>query len=297
MDNNFNLLEKYILNQLDEENRDIVEKRIENDPLFAEEYKNIKVLLSGIKYNQLINKKNVLKDVESQIQSDRGSGNIFHLFSFGKILLAACLGTILFWVGYRLTDSGNNSTHQTEYVESTETKKDLIPPSTAIKDSTENQDTKKDKTEIIEKGQKTIIGELVQSYKKTAFATLILRSHQSDSMDLKYNSAVTLYNKKQYREVISSFKNTDDQRITYILAHALLNKSQYDAATKLFKELSEDEYFEYQKDAQWYLFLSLLANYPENEKEAKSVADKIRQDKDSTHKEDVNKIIKSMGWQ
>lgn len=291
---NTDLIEKYINNLLTEEEKLAVEKRLQEDPEFADEYRHFKQLILGLRYTKLIEKQAMLQEYDATLNSAEIKTEKGKLITLGRIAIAAGLVLFLAWIGFNTLYEKDNKQTDNIVLDKNAAKQDTGN----LKDNktTPEPDTT-DNASLVQVEDKTIpdeidIAQILNPWYKSSFAMNTLRSE--DNGNTPYNQAVKLYNEKRYSRTIELLGKTENPSENYLQAHAYFNMGMYKKSASLFGILADDEYFENAKDANWYLFLSQIALGKEYEKQAQNTGSKLL--KDDTYRNQVIKIYKKLNW-
>lgn len=282
------LIEKYILNQLPENEKRDVDNRLKMDQEFKEKFVNLLSIKQGIRYNTLKGKKTFLMELEQKKTANNKNGPlIISMLNIKKILLAASfisvVALIVFYYNNSVENKGIDYTH-TEKVNQTgvsEKETDIV--------STINNDSL---TQKKNPGKEVNNNPFIKFYSKPEFIASIFRSEEENMSLSELNQAIKLFEEEKYKECLQIISLKKELNAVYLKAHCLFQLKQYKKAEVFFRQLSEDEYFEMQKEAQWYLLLTYLNQVPEKSKIAKIEAEKILNDNDSIYYNKAKEILK-----
>lgn len=282
-------IEDYLKGKLPSDEASGFEADIRNNPELAEMVDLYKLQEDGI---ELLVEKD-LKEKLNQWETappetpPGSSGFFFRWWILGVLLLCGLVLVVWMWPGTEgdnlAAPDGTEAEFQQE--ESPSNASDIpdetVDPSDSEEDNSSDQPNREDETIEKQTPPATDYGPIAMAnYEPPGFLRQVRGDKSIPKNDL--DQAIAAFQEKDFggciRILAPKLGNITKQE-KQTLAHAYFASGQYDRASSLFGELKEEETFN-PDEPEWYLLLSLAANYEKNKTEVDSMISKISREKE-----------------
>ena len=302
----FELIEKFLLNQLDSNEKMKFIKILNEDLDFKKEYEIQRLeheameLLIETEITQEINSYRTTRETESQLFPKKlKSEHIYDLMKLGKYLSIAASITGLIIISIYLLNKNNS---QVERYFVTTANDSIQGISSNSSDTFIIKDSINEKNLFDESINKSILPDInivkVNTQKINHYAVLAknfytitksiinrLKSIESSNEDeSKMGAALNSFETKNFKKCIdqlSQIKNKNESHILFLIGHSYYNLGNYKEAVLNFKSIVNDTLLPMNEEAKWYLLLCYANLQPEYKSEFEILINELCSDQEN----------------
>lgn len=299
-DKDLELIEKYVLRILSDEERVAFELKLKTDSVFRAELNDYESAINTFKNSHTIDIKNHLVSLENNIRQKERKYNLRKLILFGTVLLLL-LGGFLYknYMAKSPTAEINVDPMQNNIIlPDTSIKNTLIKPDDTLFKKSENskRKEKKKQTEIEAKKMVNSAEQLfVMNYEPYWDETMLMDVRGQNGGYLE--QFFEYYRIKDYRNTLIVFDSLSNilrqnDNILFIKAMALMESGETENPKSIFINIIDHKRSRYIYQSEWYLALLFLKE--KNIEKANQLLNKIKIDKQSLYRNKAENLLRKV---
>lgn len=285
------LIDQYIRGKLSPEDQASFEQRMKSDPTIHEKIALAKLELDAM---ELI----IEKDLRQQINNWKKPKRNIKKYVIGLSSLALIIIVILWYFYIPLTQSSEKKIDIPKTQDSI-IRKELTPVATNNAPDTTSSNLADDNTKLEPDKKVPSVDKEENEYLAMANKFYILPSAISnlrsiDGEDDSLNQVLQSFQRKEYRKTIEILTKSHNQipannQANELLAHAYFKTGQFAKASAIFNQIVTDSPVP-EEEAEWYLLLSLLPQYPQDSTRIIALTNTIAQDQYHSYQKPAQQI-------
>ncbi|MBK6566798.1 MAG: hypothetical protein IPG18_16770 [Saprospiraceae bacterium] len=299
-DKDLELIEKYVLRILSDEERVAFELKLKTDSVFRAELNDYESAINTFKNSHTIDIKNHLVSLENNIRQKERKYNLRKLILFGTVLLLL-LGGFLYknYMAKSPTAEINVDPMQNNIIlPDTSIKNKLLKPDDTlfIKSENSKRKEKKKQTEIEAKKMVNSAEQLfVMNYEPYWDETMLMDVRGQNEGYLE--QFFEYYRIKDYRNTLIVFDSLSNilrqnDNILFIKAMALMESGETENPKSIFINIIDHKRSRYIYQSEWYLALLFLKE--KNIEKANQLLNKIKIDKQSLYRNKAENLLRKV---